>query len=273
MKTPSKTLTAALTSIAVLALPAGAAAGPADVRERLSGAENALDRAESHVEGNQDAKAALQMARANVLTRKAGREAGEIGKAKKAAKAQRSVAAQFDANAATISALVDELRARFQVDAVDEVETAVDGRTKAVEVLTALLDRLPSRAVPGIAKAIAAITTDGEETEELTSALESGELSDEAQVAVAEALANATTAVQSTIEHLSSLVGTLPPEAQPHVQAALEQVQQHLGAVVEMLGGLFGGGVTSPSGAGSAGAGAPAISLPAIPGVPSGPAS
>lgn len=279
MKTQFKTTVAALGALAALAFPAGAAAGPPDYRDHLEAAEHALDRAGSLV-GSDQARAALEVARANVLARKASRVAARIGDPAQASRGVRNVAEQFDLNAETIAALVDELRARFQLGAVEEVEHAVDGRTKAVEVLTDLLERVPEQAVPGILKAIAAVTSGGEETEELTAALQSGALSEQAETAVADAITMATAAIQGALDQLEALIGTLPAEAQPHVQAAFAQVHQHLTYVVEMLGGFFGG--YPPAGGGSAptggstppwGGGMPEITLPPIPSVPFGPRS
>lgn len=224
----------------VVAIPGTALANPAkDVRKHVRNADDALTRAETLVDRNKDAKAAVQMARANVQAGKAHAKAGRANASRKEMQLTRRAAAQYGENAETFAAEIGELRPGVQVRVAEEIENAVDGRDHAVSTLTDLLDQVPAQAVKGITRAIGAAGS-GDEIDELSAALESGEIAGKATDAVEQATATAIQSVQQAYATLQSLVDQLPAEAQPHVQAALDRVQGQLETVVGILEGVFG---------------------------------
>lgn len=234
-------------SVALAALiPASAAANPAsDVRQQIRNADQALALATDLVAENggaQDALAALEMAKANVAARKAAASAKRIRGAEVSARARGRVAAQFEQNLESFAALIGDVGGDSQGDIAGEIEVAVNGRDKAVAMLTDLLDRVPGQAVPGLTRAIAAVTSGGDAEGELAEALTTGEIAEQARAEVEQALTTVVESVQNAVSILESLVGQLPPEAQGPVQDAIGRIQGHLDSVIGVIGGLFGGG-------------------------------
>ena len=137
------------------------------------------------------------------------------------------------------------------------------GRELALAVLTALMDRVPEQARPAIARAIAALSSDGQdEVAALAGALESGALPPEVEDAVQQALQTATAAIDEAIERLNGIVGQVPEQVRPQVEQAVQLVTQQLEMVKQLLAGLFSGG--------QPGAGVPPTGLPIPGGLPVG---
>jgi hypothetical protein len=234
--------TIAALACGALALPASALASPTDVGEHIARADQALAKVETLVAHNQDALAAIAMARANVQARLAGVDAADVRGASGAATAWRRVARQFSENAEAFAGLIDEVRGSRQDDVADAVRAAVNGRARAVEELTALLERVPAEAVPGLTRAIAAISGDGDAVASLEGALAAGGIAPGAIDDVEAALARARAALEDVLDRLEALVSELPAEAQPYVEAAIDRVREHLSFVFDLLDGLLGGG-------------------------------
>lgn len=244
-------LTAALAATAVLAVPATAAAhqksSTQSVRAHIRSADQALTMVAERVKHNKDAAAAIPMVKNRRQTQAATREAGRVRGRSAKASALRMVAKQRDANVETYAALVDEVAGDAQVDMANAISQNVNGREKALSTLTGLLAKLPVQAQAGIAKAIAAISGDGQdEVVDIVNAMKSDQLSDAAKPALTAALTTATGAMFTGVDRLQSLVAGLPGPAQGPVQNAINRV-------TGILQGIFGGGTTSPGATGPGG--------------------
>ena len=261
MKYRTRIFTAALVGALAIA-PAAASAhetpSPSTVKVHVRSADQALDRVESLVERNQDAKAAIQFVRNRRQMRAASRETRSLQRqaraergAARAASATRLVAKQSNTNAETFAEIVDELSGKLQIDVARAATSDLRGREKALEILTRLIDRVPAAAKPGLARAIAALSSDGgDEVADLSAALAGGMLPPAAQQAVGQALAQALAAIDGAIERLNGIAALVPEQAQPHVQQAMERVTQQLQMVKQLLAGLFSGGGGQPGGGG-----------------------
>ncbi len=236
-----KTVLAFAAFAVALAVPATASAAKPDVGKHLKKADAALATAEALVSHNEDAAAALEMARANVQTVLAGDDARRPG-------AERRVVLQWDENVETYLNLIPEVAGSHQDDVAGEVTEAVDGREQAVATLTELLDQVPESAVTGITNAIVAIQTGvPQELESLTSAFDNGQIAPEATEAALVALDSLRAAVDNAVAQLQTVLGQVPPEAQAHVQHAIEQIQAHTSQVLQQLETVLGG-LPIPSG-------------------------
>lgn len=260
-------LTAALAATAVLAVPAAASAheksSTQSVRAHIRNADQALTMVADLVKDNKDAATAIQMVQNRRQTQAATREAGRVRGRSARAAAMRLVAQQRDDNVESYAALVDEVAGDTQVDMANAIASNVNGREKALSTLTALLPMLPAQAQAGIAKAIAAISGNGQdEVVDIVTALNSGQVSDAAQPALSTALTAASGAMFTGVNRLQGLVAGLPGPAQGPVQNAINRV-------TGILQGLFGGGTQSGATTGP-GAVTGALPIPSTLPIPSG---
>lgn len=239
-----KTTLGALALCGSLVAPSASWANQSDVREHVRNADSALAKAETLVSHNQDALAAVQMARANAQTRRAAVDVEELS-SRASARGGKQVAKQFNQNAETYAELVDEVGFDHQERVAQALERAVAGRNRALTQLTGLLGQVPENAVTGLTRAIVAISTDGDVVESVHDALQTGRVSPEGEAALEQALARVEASMQAVIDRLSALVSTLPPEAQSYVQQAQGQIQ----SILDSIGGLIGG--DTPLGGGS----------------------
>lgn len=273
MNRRTRNLTLALVGAMAMA-PAAASAHPApspqSVAKHVRNADQALTMVESLVSQNKDAQAAVQFARNRVQMRAAARETRRLQRrsasragARRAAVATRLLARQSNSNAETYAEIVDEVSGQLQLDVARAAASDLRARELALAVLTALMDRVPEQARPAIARAIAALSSDGQdEVAALAAALESGALPPEAQDAVQQALQTATAAIGEAIERLNGIVGQVPEQVRPQVEQAVALVTQQLEMVKQLLAGLFSGGLP--------GAGGPSTDLPIPGGLPVG---
>jgi hypothetical protein len=182
----------------------------------------------------------VKLAKANALTRRAGNQASKVRGAKRAARAERMVARQYGENVEVGIDSLPEVAASHQEQFVNLVDRALRGTERAVATLTALLDRVPEQAAVGLAKAIAAIgTQSGDHLEEVKAMLVGGEVSGEAAVALEDVVSRLESTLGRIQETLQGVIDRLPPEAQVHVQAALEQVTTAIQQVLNQLEDLF----------------------------------
>ncbi len=273
MNRRTRNLTLALVGAMAVA-PAAASAHPSpspqSVAKHVRNADQALTMVESLVGQNEDAQAAVQFARNRVQMRAAARETRRLQRrsasgagARRAARATRLLARQSNSNAETFAEIVDEVSGELQLDVARAAAADLGARERALEILTALMDRVPEQARPAIARAIAALSSDGQdEVAALAAALESGALPPEAEAAVQQALGMATAAIDEAIERLNGIVGQVPEQARPQVEQAVELVTQQLEMVKQILAGLFSGGQPA--------AGVPSTGLPIPGGLPVG---
>ena len=241
----------------LVAVPA-ASADVSDVRDYVRGADQALAKVETLVASNESATAAVKMARANALTRRADKQAGRVEAAKRI-RAERLVAKQYDQNADVALESIEEVESSEQTEFAQLVDQALRGRARAVATLTALLDRVPAQAQVGIARAIAAIgVSSNEQLVEVGTVVTSREISPEA----AEALTSVVGRLQSALERVQStlqgVIERLPAQAQAHVQAALAHVTSSITQAIGRLENLFS---NLPIGGGPFGGGAPSGGL------------
>lgn len=237
--------------VAAMALPVTAQAhesvSPKTVAKHIRSADRALGNVEALVEGNKDAKAAVQLAKMRRQLRAGDRESASLRRRARSRRAKGRAAAvtvkvarQHNEAAEVLAAIVDEAGGRPQVSIAETTDSELRGREKAISVLTKLIDRLPESARPAVARAIARLSSDGaDEVRSLTDALEGGTLSPQAREAVAAALQLATEAVDMAIERLGSLAELVPEQARPYVDQALVLATTQLNMVKGLLQGLF----------------------------------
>lgn len=221
---------AAGTVVAALALAGPVAAhehpSPQSVAKHVRSADQALEMVETLVTHNQDARAAVQLARYQRQIGAAERETGaarrgaENGRERAAAaRALAKVAREHDEAVETLAELVDEADGELQLDIAEVAQSELRGREKALAILTRLLERLPAAAQEGIGMAITSVSAGGSEVEELTEALESGELSSEAAAVVEGLLERARAAVERGAKRVRSIAEGRPEEARGRIPA------------------------------------------------------
>ena len=267
MKRRTRILSTALAGAAVM-VPASASAhetpSQSTVKVHVRNADQALEKVESLVSHNQDARAAIQFARNRRQMRLAARETRVLQRrtrsergAARAAAATRSLARQANVNAETFAELVDEVSGELQIDVARAATSDLRVRETALDVLTRLMNRVPEAAKPGLARAIAALSSDGaDEVADLSAATTGGTLPADAQVAVETALAQAVAGLDRGLERLNSIAGRVPEQARAHVQQAIDRVTQQLATAKQRLSGLqpgvgalpIPGGLPIPSG-------------------------
>ena len=232
------------------------------VNAHVKAADQALDRVAELVGDNDQAAAAVAFARNRVEMRRAQAEAVRVKGRDTAAgaRALRAVAAQNDVNAETFAGLIEDASGAAQLAVAKGASASVKGRDTALAQLTSLSGRLPAAARPGIARAITAVTGDGQQDiETLKRALESPDVPAEVKPWIEFAIAQITAGLGTATSQLESLLPQLPAAAQGPVQSALDRVNGILGMVTGILQGIFGGGA----------AGAPALDgLPIPSGLP-----
>lgn len=234
------TIIAAAVGFAGVVAPANAAA-PSDVRATVRGADQALNRVEQRLASNHNAHAGVQIAKANALTRRADRQADRVRGAKRTVRVERMVVGQFDQNATVAINSLDEVSGRAQKVFAQQARAALSGRDHAVATLTALLDRVPAQAQPGIARAMAAVSKHSvTQVDELAELAETDSVAAGAQGAVSRAMEQLDAAVSQINSVLTGVIAQLPPAAQGHVQSALDRVNAAISDVIDRLEGLFG---------------------------------
>ena len=212
-----------------------------DVRESIRGADQALAQVETLVASNESATAAVKMARANALTRRADKQAEKVEGAKRN-RAERAVARQYGENANVAIDSLDEVPSSAQVGFAELVDQALRGRERATATLTALLERLPEQAKVGIAKALVAIGASGaEQLAEIGEMVAAGGLAPDAVEVLGEVSGRLQSALDRMTSTLQGVIDALSPQAQASVQAGLDQVTAALTQVVSELEGLFPG--------------------------------
>lgn len=258
MKHRTRIFSTALVGALVMA-PAVASAhetpSPGTVKDHVRNANQALDKVETLVSHNQNATAAIQFARNRRQMRAASRETRALQSrtrsergAARAAAGSRLVAKQSNTNAETFAEIVDEVSGKLQIDVAQAAWSDLRGREKALDVLARLMDRVPEAAKPGIARAIAALSSDGgDEVADLSAALAVGSLPSATQEAVEQAHAQAVTAIDRGLERLRSIADRVPEQAGTQVQQAIERVTQEIERVKQMLSGLIPAGPVVPT--------------------------
>ncbi len=236
-------VTTGLLAAAALAAPSAASAhsdpSVASVREHVRGADKALAIVADEVRDHDQAAAAIAMVRNLRQTQTATREASRVRSRSKRAKALRIVTAQRAENVQTLADLVDEVSGDVQVDMATALTSNLSGRERAVAKLTALAPTLPAAAQAGIAKAIAAISSQsGEDLANMAAAASSGRVEAAALPQLQQAMAMASGAMFTGVGQLQQIVGMLPAPAQGPVNDAIARV-------TGILQGIFGNGGTA----------------------------
>jgi len=246
--------------VAAMALPVTAEAhrsvSPQTVAKHIRSADQALGMVETLVERNRDAKAAVQLAKLRRQSRAADRESASLRRRARSRRAKGRAASltvklaqQHNEAAEDLARIVDEASGAVQVDIAEAINAELRGREKAISALTRLMSRVPESAKPGIARAIARLSSDGaDEVRSLTQALEGASLSPQARQEVQDALELATAAMDTALELLSSLVDQVPEQARPYVELAVGLVIEQLNMVKNLLLGLFSGEATPTQG-------------------------
>jgi len=248
--------------VAAMALPVTAEAhrsvSPSTVAKHVRSADAALGMVDTLVERERDAKAAVALAKLRRQSRAADREAASLRRRARSARSRAraasitvKVARLHEEAAEVLAGIVDQAGGRTQGAIAVAVDSELQGRERAIVVLTRLMDRLPERARAAIAKAIARLSSDGaDEVASITEALAGESLTPKARAELEDALQRATAAIDRAIERLNSLSSRVPEQARPYVEQAVGRATQQLGMVKDILAGAFGGG--DGQGAGSA---------------------
>lgn len=221
------------------------------VRQHIRSADEALEHVSQLVADNDDAAAAIELARNHSQTRKAARDAAALRDAadtradrEDAAEATRKVARQYNANVELFAPIVDEVGADLALDVALELKSGLRGRELALDALTDLLPRLPVDAQEAISKVIANLSSDGkDEVADITEALDFGDLPVDVDEVLGDALDRALAGIDMGLERLNEVVDMLPPAARPYVEDAIDLVTEQLDRVKALLEDLLGGGL------------------------------
>lgn len=247
-----------------LALPTAAGAhtrvSPQSVAKHVRSADQALRMVESLVSRNQDAQAAVRLARMRAELRAADREArrlrararGKRGRVRAAA-AYRRTAREHDRVVGVLAEIVDEAGGALQVDLAELLKAELQRREQALDALKALLPGLPDQVQELVSKLLSQVSSDDPaQLADLLSALRGGQLSPEAGALLEDALAQLTAAIDEGIARLHEVVGLVPEEARPFVEQALDAVvaglEQLKASLSQLLGGLSSPGAELPGG-------------------------
>jgi hypothetical protein len=237
--------------MALAALPATSlAASSHSARAHYRTADAALTEVAQYVVSD-PSRAAAALVRDRRATAALARDARALRRAAhstsarvRAAKAYRLLAAQQNANVETLSALV-KYADDFRVQMARYLTGAIDGRQTALDVLEALAPYLPDQAQEAIAEAIANYSTDSRQAvSSLSDALAGGDLSTTVQGIVTTALDQLTAALNDAVDHLKAIVPLLPDAAQQLAVDVFALVNHNIEAVTQIikdvLGNVFG---------------------------------
>ena len=228
----------ALGCATAMAVPGTAGAGSFDtavreVKMHTSRADSALDRAEQLVRRDRDRDAARHYAGSRREMAAARRDAARLRRSADtdseraaAARAEAYVADQEDENVEQLAGMLDEASGRLENSIARAALSDARGRDKSAAVIAALIERgVPSRALPGLSRALAAIALGrDEEVEEASDALVEDEVSRRNQGTVARTLGESLSGQSDVAGVIATLIASeaLPAEALAGLQRAYD---------------------------------------------------
>ena len=240
--------------MAVSAAPAGAATtGPSlthavrDVHAANSALAQVSKLASSNPAG---ARGALARAEADIAA--AAHQARWLhagGAASTTASAFGDVAAQYDRDVQTYSALLKTSTGALQKSLAKALVPAIAGRTQALGFLGELTSKLSVADAKTATGTLTSVIGNGPvEIQSLTGLLDGGDMSAQIQQLIAQAIATAGGVLDGGITELEGIIPSLPTEVQPIVQTVLTElsgvlntVQSTLQGTTTTFGGLLGG--------------------------------
>jgi hypothetical protein len=238
MRSRSGFAVGALLAVAAVVLPATARAdigtAVAAVSAHTDRADAALERAVALFERNSDRRAAHSLAksrselgRATAAAARLLREADTAAQRRDAAKALRLVATERDAGVEQLVGVLDEASGRVESTVAQAALTDTRGREKALMILAALAEQVPDAAQGGIAKAVAALSTDrAAEARAEAEALASSRIAKRSKDLVAQALRANVDGQAAAAERLAELIASedMPEASKPGLQRAYDAV-------------------------------------------------
>jgi len=247
--------------IAIGALAAVAAVAPAttasahidvavkSVKAHTDRADAGLDRAVALFARNADKRGSRELAHSRRELGRATAEAAKLRRTAKtrnqranAARATALVAGQQDENIEQLVGVLDEVSGRVENTIAKTALFDTRGRDKAIAIITALLDRgVPDKAANGLARALAALSTDrDDEIVAEVRALVGDEVSLPGKRTVARAVKADVEGQSKAAAKLAELIGDsdMPAQSKPGLQRAYDAVIAEHGSVAFILARL-----------------------------------
>lgn len=235
----------ALAAVAAVA-PASTASAHIDVavksvKAHTDRADSALDRAVSLFEQNADRRGSRELARSRRELGRATAEAAKMRRTAKtpnqrasAARAAALVAGQQDDNVEVLVDVLDEVSGRVENTIAKAALADTKGRDKAIAIITALLDRgVPEKAEAGLARALAALSTDRvDEVVEEVKALVGDDVGRSGKRTVARAVKANVEGQSDAAAKLAELIADpdMPAQSKPGLQRAYDAVSAEHGS-------------------------------------------
>lgn len=227
--------------LALAAIPTTASAAPnvRDVAKQVRDANSAIELArQAAVQGDVDELLAQLQADRRSMGR-AERKARAVEGVANKARAQRKLASHYDLVFDQFAAIIDELPAEAQARVLGAIQYGSSARDEVIARLTALASRLPDGAQQAVTEAVVRMQTDGD-LKSLVDAIGSDDVGPGIRAALTDVFGEVTSRIEGSLDDLEAIVGTLPPEAQGHVQDALARVRSQLAEVLSVLEGILG---------------------------------
>lgn len=249
MFSPLRIGACAVIATGALAVPTTASADVSSAVKEVSAhtdrADAGLDRAVSLFARNSDraarvayAESRREMAGARAQAAKARRLADNANERARAARAQRVLAVQQDANVETLTLALRVADGRDESRIAAAARTDAQGREKALAVLTQLLVQVPEQGRTGIAKAIAALSQDRvDEVEAMSTALRSNKVSSANKRRVAATLKVDTEGQAKAAQVIAAMIASpdMPAESKTGLQTAYDNIIAEHGSVAGIL--------------------------------------
>ena len=255
MTRKSASIAAVAVASAALAAPAGAGAasletGVKSVKAHTTKADKALDRAVALYGRNRDRDAGKQfglsrkeIAKADRVAAALARKAGDGPERAAAARARVLVADQQDENDEQLVGVLDEADGHVESKIAQAALGDTRGRDKALAILSALVDRVPSRAQAGLSRAVVALSTDrAQEIGVEAEALASEDVSAAAKGQLAQAVQANVEGQQAAANRLAELISRsdMPEAAKAGLTTAYDAVTAEHEAAAQTLAGFSG---------------------------------
>jgi len=238
----------ALLMLALL-VPAAQAAQRKGVAAHAKQAKAAVSALRRSAASGDEASAATQLQTALTESRRASGRAAALRHAARtraerlsAANATGSVARLYDFDTESLVGVLPSFSPEFQAELAEAIAQTSALRQRAAEQLAQLIELVPEEARPPLAELIAFLSQDDDALiAQITSLLQSGQFPAELENKLNEALAAIGAALNGNATTLSGLIALLPPELQPQIEQALNQIGVTLPQLEEFLQQLLSG--------------------------------
>jgi hypothetical protein len=143
---------------------------------------------------------------------------------------------QYDQDFSVFGQLLGSAAGPLQAALAQALQPTLNGRQQALAALQQVIGQLPASAQADPTQLIAQLTQAMTgEVGNLTGLLNGGDVPEGLQALITQALATATSLVQSAVGQLQALIPSLPPEA----QGLASQLSQAIAALEQLLQGGF----------------------------------